>query len=160
MGRQLTCPGRATHWLIVLTVVPCLRAVAAGPTNHLQDAVESHMATVLKVSGRLRVPQLRFAPRSDTLLSSAEPTVRRLAHVLVSVPGTYLIEAHVVPTRDATADQALTDQRASAVKSRLIHHGVPPKRLLAMGFGGTKPLSQAVDDDPSPSERIEITKIQ
>src|SRR5437867_4205780 len=150
MARPVAEPG--THALarsaraMVLTA-SCLvgtsvsvRAAHAERLAIQPDPIEARMTDVLKTTGRLRLPELRFAPKSDTLLKSAEPTVRRLAHVLASLSGTYLVAAHVGATRDVTFDQSLTDRRAAVVRTQLIRHGVPAAHLMAMGYGGTKPI--------------------
>ncbi|MBA3457276.1 MAG: OmpA family protein [Deltaproteobacteria bacterium] len=51
------------------------------------------------------------------------------------------ITVHVHPTRNAEADQAMSDRRGAAVKDFLVNDkGVDAKRLEVRGFGSSKPL--------------------
>jgi outer membrane protein OmpA-like peptidoglycan-associated protein len=50
------------------------------------------------------------------------------------------ITAHVQPTKNAKADEQLSELRAHAVREWLIKYGIDENRLEPRGFGGTKPL--------------------
>lgn len=50
------------------------------------------------------------------------------------------ITVHVQPTRDAEADQRLSQLRAVAIRKWLIEFGIAETRLKSRGFGGTQPL--------------------
>jgi len=50
--------------------------------------------------------------------------------------------------------QALSDQRAAAVKNALVSSGVPPSQLAAAGYGASRAPSTGS------SERIEIMRTQ
>ena len=51
------------------------------------------------------------------------------------------IEGHVAAGGDAAAGQQLSQQRALAVAARLVALGADCKRLIAVGFGATKPVA-------------------
>lgn len=51
------------------------------------------------------------------------------------------VECHTDNTGDAGISQTLTEKRALAVCKKLIEMGVDCKRLIAVGFGGTKPVA-------------------
>jgi len=51
------------------------------------------------------------------------------------------IESHTDKSGDADYDQNLSQKRAMAVCSRLVKLGVDCKRLVAVGFGDTKPVA-------------------
>lgn len=51
------------------------------------------------------------------------------------------VEGHTDNSGDAVANQTLTEKRALAVCKKLIEMGVDCKRLIAVGFGGTKPVA-------------------
>lgn len=59
---------------------------------------------------------------------------------------TLRIEGHTDAGRDAEAGQTLSEKRSLAVARRLVEKGVDCKRLVAVGFGDTKPV--APDDTP------------
>jgi OmpA-OmpF porin, OOP family len=50
------------------------------------------------------------------------------------------VEAHTDNTGDASKNQLLTQKRALVICNTLIELGVDCKRLIAVGFGGTKPI--------------------
>ena len=56
------------------------------------------------------------------------------------------VEGHTDNTGNTAAAQALTEKRALAVCKKLIEMGVDCKRLIAVGFGDTKPV--AANDTP------------
>jgi outer membrane protein OmpA-like peptidoglycan-associated protein len=50
------------------------------------------------------------------------------------------ITVHVQPTRNAEADQKLSDERSIAIRDWLLGYGIDSKRLEPRGFGGRIPL--------------------
>ncbi|MEN9571801.1 MAG: hypothetical protein RL172_3032 [Bacteroidota bacterium] len=51
------------------------------------------------------------------------------------------VECHADNTGNEAATQLLTEKRALAVCAKLVNMGVDCKRLLAVGFGSTKPVA-------------------
>ena len=62
------------------------------------------------------------------------------------------IEGHV---SGSTTSQALSEKRALAICKKLIAAGVDCKRLIAVGFGDTKPI----EENNTPSGRAANTRI-
>ena len=106
--------------------------------------------------GRLVLDSLRFAAGSDQLDASADPIVARLAAALATTAGTMLIEGHVDATTPAAEAQTLSQKRASAMKARLVAAGVAADRLLAVGYGTTRPNTS----NPQSNARIELVRAQ
>lgn len=106
--------------------------------------------------GRLVLDSLRFAAGSDQPDASSDAIIARLVAALSTTTGTMLIEGHVDATSPAADAQGLSQRRASAVKARLVAAGVPPERLLAVGYGTTRPNTE----NPQASARIEIVRAQ
>jgi OmpA-OmpF porin, OOP family len=52
------------------------------------------------------------------------------------------VECHTDNANDENANQALSEKRAMAVCKALVKMGVDCKRLLAVGFGSTKPVAE------------------
>lgn len=65
------------------------------------------------------------------------------------------VEAHTDNSGDANASQQLTEKRALAVVKKLVEMGVDCKRLIAVGFGDTKPVA----DNSTPGSRAENRRI-
>jgi outer membrane protein OmpA-like peptidoglycan-associated protein len=121
------------------------------------DATTSRLAAGL-AGGRLVLTELTFAAGSEQLDSGARPLVRRLAAAINASEGAYLIEGHVDDTGDRARDLALSQRRALEVKALLILEGVPPERLVAVGYGATSP--PAGDGGAGQSARIEVARAQ
>ncbi|MBL7701808.1 MAG: OmpA family protein [Ferruginibacter sp.] len=51
------------------------------------------------------------------------------------------VECHTDNSGDANINQALTEKRAMVICRKLIEMGVDCKRLIAVGFGDTKPVA-------------------
>ena len=65
------------------------------------------------------------------------------------------IEGHVAFAANAEENEKLSDKRAMAVAKWLVAHEVECSRLLATGFGDTKPLSE----DKTSEARTKNTRI-
>ena len=65
------------------------------------------------------------------------------------------VEAHTDNSADPAASQALSEKRALAVCKKLIELGVDCKRLIAVGFGDTKPVA----DNSTPDGKAENSRV-
>lgn len=116
------------------------------------DRLSAEVAT-----GHAVISELRFVRNTDDLAPSAVAVVKHLARAINATWGTFLIEAHVDPSGDAAKEQALSERRATAVKARLVLDGVPPARVVAVGYGSTRPLAGV---PAGQSARIEVARVQ
>lgn len=123
----------------------------AGALGRGGDALAAQLA-----GGRAVLPEITFTPNSDQLTPEADGVVRRLAKALADATGVFLIEGHTAPAGDAAAAQLLSERRAAALKARLVGDGVPAARLLAVGYGATRPAAGGAER----SARIEIARAQ
>ena len=104
-------------------------------------------------AGRAVIGGLAFIGATDTLEPASDAAVARIAKALTTIPGIFLIEAHVPASGEVLAEQSLTDRRAAALRTRLVAAGVPATRLVAMGYGATRTPT------PSMKARIEISRM-
>jgi outer membrane protein OmpA-like peptidoglycan-associated protein len=105
-------------------------------------------------AGRAVLPGLRFAEGTAMLEPSSAALISQVAGALARTPGQFLIEGHV-DGRHTPATQALSEQRAAAVKAALVAAGSSPMQLAAVGYGATRPVAGAKS-----SARIEIARTQ
>ena len=77
----------------------------------------------------------------------------RVATVLNSYPNTSIrIEGHTSLVGSENYNQILSESRAGSVRRILIQKGVDPKRMTAIGFGKSMPISS----DPATNRRVTI----
>lgn len=126
-----------------------------GITNAVSGGGPDKIATDLADDGRAIVRELKWAADGAELAPDANAVVKRIAKALKATDKIYLVEVHTDAGADAAASQALSDQRAAALKAKLVAEGVPAGRLFAMGFGGTR-----APTDGGVAARIELAKMQ
>lgn len=87
--------------------------------------------------------QISFATGSDEILPNSEPILLEVADALLRNPDLELIEiqGHTDNRGDFQVNMLLSQRRAEAVRQWLIQHGVEPARLMAKGYGSTRPLA-------------------
>ena len=115
------------------------------------DALAAQLA-----AGHAVLHDIRFVANSDQLDESAAAPLKRLAKALAATEGTFLIEGHTDLTEAPEVARALSERRAAAVKAHLVAQSVSAARLLAVGYGATRP---ATDGAPG-NARIELTRAQ
>lgn len=79
----------------------------------------------------------KLSPESDRALEHVRGYLEAKSYI-----STLRIEVHSDSDGNAAASLALTDKRALAVAKWLTAHGVDCKRLIAVGFGGSKPIAE------------------
>ncbi|MGB5809995.1 MAG: OmpA family protein, partial [Polyangiales bacterium] len=86
--------------------------------------------------------QVSFATGSNEILPNSEPLLLEIADVLLRDPALELVEiqGHTDNRGDPNLNMKLSQRRAESVRDWLIMHGVEPARLMAAGYGSTRPL--------------------
>jgi outer membrane protein OmpA-like peptidoglycan-associated protein len=87
--------------------------------------------------------QVSFATGSDEILPNSEPILLEVADALLRNPNLGLVEiqGHTDNSGARELNMRLSQQRAEAVRRWLIQHGVESKRLMAKGYGPTRPIA-------------------
>lgn len=81
---------------------------------------------------------------SADLKPGAYSEIERVAGVLNNYPQTtILIEGHTDTKGAVDYNQRLSERRALSVKSALVQRGVDPRRIDAIGYGKTQPISSS-----------------
>ena len=138
--------------LLLCVSIMCAPAQAQSPPN---GSAAGPLAEQLG-RGRVVLREIRFAPGSDRINQSSTAVLRELAQELVASSGVFLIEGHTDAASDAASAQQLSERRAVAVKAWLVSEGVAAGRLLAVGYGASRPLRT----DAKHNARIEVTRVQ
>jgi len=82
-----------------------------------------------------------FETGSTTLDAVALSTIRSVAHVLLTKPGTVVITGHADDRGTEELNAQLSLARAEAVKAVLVETGIAADRLETRGVGHTQPLA-------------------
>jgi len=85
--------------------------------------------------------RIEFATGSAELLPSSRPLLEKVAQVARSCPGTLRIEGHTDAVGPVAANGRLSAARAETVRDALIKRGLGAGRLVAEGFGPSRPLA-------------------
>lgn len=86
--------------------------------------------------------QVSFATGSSEILPNSEPLLLEVADVLLRDASLELVEiqGHTDNRGAKGLNMKLSQSRAEAVREWLIQHGVEPARLIAQGYGPTRPI--------------------
>ena len=82
-----------------------------------------------------------FQRMSANIANESKTTLEKIAKILVDNPTVKIeIAGHTDAKGDDGFNQTVSEQRANSVKLALVELGVDDKRLVAKGYGKTKPL--------------------
>ena len=83
-----------------------------------------------------------FDVNSSTLKPGAYSEIDRISNVLNNYPETTIrVEGHTDSTGPADYNQRLSEKRAETVKNALVQRAVDSRRITAVGFGESRPIS-------------------
>ena len=119
------------------------------------------LETALASSCRAELNGVYFDFGQATLLPASKPALAAVAQLLRDKPGWRLrIEGHTDNIGNATSNQALSQRRAAAVRDALSsQYQLPAARLVATGFGATRPVaSNATLEGRAANRRVELAR--
>jgi len=111
---------------------------------------------VEKVEYAARRIQFEFA--KATLRKESEDVLDQVVEILKNDGNLKLhIEGHTSSDGDFGANMRLSRERADAVKNYMISRGIDPSRLVAEGFGPTRPLNEGkTEQEKALNRRVEM----
>ena len=129
---------------------------ARARTFLLEDQASKDLNNLKKVFG---VSADQFFRKNDYNLNSAGTQILdQILGFMSKYPTLKLeIENHTDNTGTAASNQMLSEKRAEAMTGYLIINGVSPLRLIAKGYGGTRPVaSNYLEADRNLNRRIDF----
>lgn len=100
------------------------------------------MASGLERDGSITLGGLHFDTGRATLRPESGPTLDQVALLMRQQPQLrLLIVGHTDSVGSATANQALSQQRAESVRNALVGRGIVPSRLTPAGAGSSTPVA-------------------
>jgi outer membrane protein OmpA-like peptidoglycan-associated protein len=121
----------------------------------------SALGAALERSCRTRVYGIYFAFGSAELRPPSEAALGAIASVMRQHPDWVItIEGHTDSIGGAASNQVLSKRRAAAVRDALVRrHGIPAARLVARGFGLTRPIApNATLEGRARNRRVELAR--
>ena len=107
------------------------------------EDVEISIAMDPVSSGKsIQIEEIEFIPGTSEIMKSSEPKLRRLKDFLALNSELDIeIQGHVFAIGDNSfAAQKVSEARAKRVMKYLIENGINKKRLIAIGYGNTRPV--------------------
>ncbi|RAN35892.1 OmpA family protein [Hyphomonas pacifica] len=105
--------------------------------------------------------QIKFNSSSAAIDASSSDLLDEVTEAVRACPGNLRIEGHTDSTGLDETNRRLSQARAEAVRNALIARGVPATRLVAAGYGATRPIgSNQTADGRAQNRRIEIRVIR
>jgi OOP family OmpA-OmpF porin len=105
---------------------------------------------------QLKLPgPVQFETGSDKLKPESDAVLGHVQAYLIAKSYISLmrIEGHTDSDGNPQQNQTLSEKRALAVGRWLVGHGIDCKRLLAVGFGGNKPIANSSTPDGKAQNR-------
>jgi outer membrane protein OmpA-like peptidoglycan-associated protein len=119
--------------------------------KELVESCEGELARLLEAS------RIEFDPGSDRIATSKAALLDLTARAASDCPGTLRVEGHTDNTGSTDLNLDLSRRRAEAVRAALIQRGVSPARIVAAGYGPSRPIgNNATDEGRAQNRRIEI----
>jgi outer membrane protein OmpA-like peptidoglycan-associated protein len=144
-------------------------ALAGGAVGNFMDRQESELRAQLASTGVsvtrignnivLNMPSnITFASDQDTVIPAFYSTLNAVAIVLRKYNQTLIdVYGHTDSTGSDSYNQALSQRRANAVSNYLTTQGVSPQRLVATGFGESRPIADnGTEAGRAQNRRVEI----
>jgi outer membrane protein OmpA-like peptidoglycan-associated protein len=123
-----------------------------GALSQVADTQESARGMIVSL------PDILFDLNEATLKNEAKVVIAKLAGILLILPELNLrVEGHTDSTGSADYNQGLSERRAASVRDFLAQQGIDWQRMVAVGYGLTRPVADnATREGRAKNRRVEI----
>lgn len=129
-------------------------APAPAPPTVAEQRCDDSMA------GLLGSATIEFASNSSVIRTASNQLLDSIATAAKACPGRLRIEGHTDDVGRDRSNTTLSLRRAEAVRTALIRRGVAANRLIAEGFGDTRPIANnSTEAGRARNRRIEIRAV-
>ncbi len=138
------------------------KAEAERKAQELQAQVtqaQTEINAIKDMVARKDLKPVNFQTGSAELLVDSHAALDKVAETAKKYPNLKLrVEGHTDSTGSASLNQTLSQKRADAVRSYLVHaSGVPADQVVAAGFGQTRPIaSNQTSEGRAQNRRVEF----
>ena len=131
----------------------------ADLSARLQGALSQVADTQKSARGMIvSLPDILFDTNEATLKNEARVVIAKLAGILLILPELNLrVEGHTDSTGSADYNQGLSERRAVSVRDFLAQQGIDGQRMVAVGYGLTRPVADnQTREGRAKNRRVEI----
>ena len=143
-------------WLFLVAVL------AAGPLVARQNVLDAAaIEAEIHRTGSAVVYGINFEAGTPTVTAGSAPVLTEIVKLLKNrTDWRFEVQGYTDNVGPAAANLALSEQRARTVVEWLTRNGIDRSRLVAKGYGDTKPLSDNTSDEGrAKNRRVEIKKL-
>lgn len=110
--------------------------------------------------GKIIVNGIRFDVNKATIKPESNGAINKIFQLMQKQPDlNFSVEGHTDSDGDEAKNQSLSEQRAKAVKDRLIDMGISANRLKSTGWGESKPIGEnGTAEGKANNRRVEFVK--
>jgi outer membrane protein OmpA-like peptidoglycan-associated protein len=138
-----------------------LTAIKEKQMEQVMTANADGWAQQINQSGRVSVYGINFDTGKSTIRPDSEPALNEVVKLLQANPAWAMVVAgHTDNVGAQAANLTLSRDRAQSVISWLSLHGVAGARLVAAGFGDTRPVAENQDEaGRQKNRRVDLVKL-
>ncbi len=131
-----------TDYFLITEKEGYLRAKTSISTKGIKNDTTIHLQIYIKpINQIVKIPNIRYNYNDTTLRPESKVALDQLIELLKLNPDIKIeIMAHTDYRGTEEYNMRLSQGRANSVVKYLIDHGIDPKRLVAKGYGETKPF--------------------
>jgi OOP family OmpA-OmpF porin len=124
-----------------------------------QDVTANDMLRALNTDGHIAL-YINFDTGKAIIKPESQPIIEQIVTMMTNTPDLKLsVEGHTDNVGDPKKNQTLSEERARAVVTAIVHQGVDAPRVTAVGFGQNKPITDNTSEESrAKNRRVELVK--